>query len=251
MTKIVTIQLEEILKILERYPEGLSLGEIASHLSFSLNNKTLQRRLLALLNAKKIRKEGERRGTKYFPLETNVRENEDEDKDIPHEIFSNESLDVLKFLDAPMHTRERMSYKREFLENYAPNETIYVPIDLREQLKKEGKRVNEKLAAGTYAKQISQRLLIDLSYNSSRLEGNTYSKLDTQRLIEDGITAEDKVHEETVMIMNHKEALTFLVENAEDIELNAFTIFNLHYLLSQDLLKNPESCGNIRKIEVD
>ena len=52
----------------------------------------------------------------------------------------------------------------------------------------------EALAAGTYARQICQRLLIDLSYNSSRLEGNTYSKLDTQRLVEEGISAEGKIH---------------------------------------------------------
>ena len=93
--------------------------------------------------------------------------------------------------------------------------------------------------------------MIDLSYNSSRLEGNTYSRLDTQKLVEEGISAEGKVHEETVMIMNHKEAILFLVENAQDIELNSLTIRNLHYLLSQDLLANPEACGNIRTLEVD
>ncbi|NKB46177.1 MAG: hypothetical protein GKR77_00105, partial [Legionellales bacterium] len=108
-----------------------------------------------------------------------------------------------------------------------------------------------QLVAGTYARQICQRLLIDLSYNSSRLEGNTYSRLDTQKLVEEGIAAEGKVHEETVMIMNHKEAILFLVENAQDIELNSLTIRNVHYLLSQDLLASSDACGNIRAIEVD
>ena len=56
---------------------------------------------------------------------------------------------------------------------------------------------------------------------------------------------------ETVMIMNHKEAILFLVENAQDIELNSLTIRNLHHLLAQDLLANPEACGNIRTLEVD
>jgi hypothetical protein len=69
--------------------------------------------------------------------------------------------------------------------------------------------------------------------------------------VEEGISAEGKVHEETVMIMNHKEAILFLVENAQDIELNSLTIRNLHHLLSQDLLANPEACGNIRRIEVE
>jgi len=93
--------------------------------------------------------------------------------------------------------------------------------------------------------------LIDLSYNSSRLEGNTYSRLDTQKLVEEGIAATGKVHEETVMIMNHKEAILFLVENAQEFEINNMTIRNLHHLLSQDLLHNPEACGNIRAIEVN
>jgi Fic family protein len=121
---------------------------------------------------------------------------------------------------------------------------------MRAQLLEAGKRFDHKVAAGTYAKNISQKLLIDLSYNSSRLEGNTYSKLDTQRLLEQGLSAEGKVHEETVMIMNHKEAIGFLIENAEEIALNAFTIRNIHALLSQDLLANAAACGNVRRIEV-
>jgi Fic family protein len=144
-----------------------------------------------------------------------------------------------------------MSYNRDFLDSYVPNKTAYVPEKVRKQLYKEGKRFDKTLAAGTYAREICQRLLIDLSYNSSRLEGNTYSLLDTQKLVEEGISAEGKVNEETVMIMNHKEAILFLVENAQEIELTSLTIRNLHHLLSQDLLANPEACGNIRSIEVD
>ncbi len=137
------------------------------------------------------------------------------------------------------------------LDSYVPNESQYVPKKSREALFKEGKRFDEQLAAGTYARQICQRLLIDLSYNSSRLEGNTYSRLDTQKLVVEGISAEGKVHEETVMIMNHKEAILFLVENAHDIELNSLAIRNLHHLLSQDLLANPEASGNIRTLEAN
>jgi hypothetical protein len=59
------------------------------------------------------------------------------------------------------------------------------------------------------------------------------------------------VQEETVMIMNHKEAILFLVENAQDIELTSLTIRNLHHLLSQDLLANPNACGNIRTLDVN
>jgi len=144
-----------------------------------------------------------------------------------------------------------VSYKKDFLDNYIPNETAYIPKAERLLLREEGERLDQELAAGTYAQQICQKLLIDLSYNSSRLEGNTYSRLDTEKLVVEGITAEGKIHEESVMIMNHKEAILFLVENAEEIALNSFTIRNLHNLLSQDLLSNPESCGSVRTIEVN
>jgi Fic family protein len=244
-------QMDEITTLLESNPEGLSRGKIAENLIFSINIKTLQRRLASLVDEGRVLKEGEKKATKYYPAKTPIETYKGQKRDKAHEIFSLKSQDALKFLETPLHAREKMTYKREFLDNYVPNETTYVPKDMRKKLFQEGKRFDEELAAGTYARQICQRLLIDLSYNSSRLEGNTYSRLDTQKLVEEGISAEGKVYEETVMIMNHKEAILFLVENAQDIELNSLTIRNLHHLLSQDLLANPEACGNIRKIEVD
>jgi hypothetical protein len=71
--------------------------------------------------------------------------------------------------------------------------------------------------AGTYAKQILNRLLIDLAWNSSRLEGNTYSLLDTERLIELGEEAEGRAPLEAQMILNHKDAIEFLVGDADVI----------------------------------
>lgn len=194
---------------------------------------------------------GQKRLAKYVLDNRSIGTDKAGNKDIYEEIFTSLSLNALKYLDKPVRSREKASYKREFLESYIPNETMYVPIKWRKRLAKAGERFDQELAAGTYARQICQRLLIDLSYNSSRLEGNTYSILDTQKLIEEGHTAEGKIREETVMIMNHKEAILFLVENAQDIELSPFTIFNIHNLLAQDLLINPASCGNVRVVNVD
>ncbi|MEJ2741140.1 MAG: Fic family protein [Gammaproteobacteria bacterium] len=245
-------EIEKILAILEKNPEGLSTSKISKLIGFSANYKTLQRRLVSMSDDGLILKVGEKKARKYYPVNVSKKENIGHLSDSTHEIFSPESQNILKFLDTPPHGRPKMSYNRVFLDSYDPNKTAYVPEKVRKQLYKEGKRFDKSLAAGTYAREICQRLLIDLPYNSSRLEGNTYSRLDTQKLVEDGITAEDKVHEETVMIMNHKEALLFLVENAQDIELNSLTIRNLHHLLSQDLLASPEACGNIRSsIEVN
>jgi len=251
MTQSAQKEMDEITAILEKSPEGLSRGKIIEKLNFYINSKTLQRRLSSLTDGGRIVKKGNKKATKYYPAKEFASTDKGRIRDSTHGIFSSESQDTLQFLDIPRHARAKMSYNRDFLDSYVPKKTAYVPKEMRKRLLKEGKRFDEALAAGTYAQQICQRLLIDLSYNSSRLEGNTYTRLDTQKLVEDGITAEGKVHEETVMIMNHKEAILFLVENAQDIELNSLTIRNLHYLLSQDLLANPEACGNIRTVEVD
>ena len=251
MIQEIEQQIEEVIAILEKHPEGLSRGQITEKISFSINGKTLQRRLLALAEEGRIAREGIKKATRYYPSIISIETHKGHLKNNSANIFSPKSEEKLKFLNIPLHAREKMSYNRAFLDSYVPNKSVYVTNKMREALFQEGKRFDEQLAAGTYAQQICQRLLIDLSYNSSRLEGNTYSRLDTQKLVEEGISAEGKVHEETVMIMNHKEAILFLVENAQDTELNSLTIRNLHHLLSQDLLANPEACGNIRAIEVD
>jgi len=243
--------IEEILAILDKNPEGLSTSKISELINFSVNYKTLQRLLVSISDDGLILKVGEKKARKYYPANVSKKEFIGHLTDNAHEIFSQESQSILKYLDTPPHGRPKMSYNRDFLDSYVSNKTAYVPDKVRKQLHKAGRRFDRTLAAGTYAREICQRLLIDLSYNSSRLEGNTYSRLDTQKLVEEGITAEGKVQEETVMIMNHKEAILFLVENAQDIELNSLTIRNIHHLLSQDLLANPEACGNIRSIEVN
>lgn len=64
------------------------------------------------------------------------------------------------------------------------------------------------------------RLLIDLSWNSSRLEGNTYSLLETQRLLELGESASGRKAEETQMLLNHKAAIELLAQQSEDVGFN-------------------------------
>ena len=226
MAQKIEQQNEEIITVLGKNPEGLSRGKISEFLNFIINDKTLQRRLTSLVDDGRITKKGERKATRYHPLEAPIETNKGYLKDSVANVFSPKSQEKLKFLDTPLHAREIVSYNRDFLDSYVPNQSQYVPKKIRESLFQEGKRFDGQLAAGTYARQIGQRLLIDLSYNSSRLEGNTYSRLDTQKLVEEGISAEGKVHEETVMIMNHKEAILFLVENAQDIELNSLAIRN-------------------------
>ena len=79
-----------------------------------------------------------------------------------------------------------VGYDRDFLDRYRPNETYYLPEDVRRQLAEWGRAAGDALPAGTHARQVLDRLLIDLSWNSSRLEGNTYSLLETARLLQLG-----------------------------------------------------------------
>lgn len=251
MTQSIEQQKEEITTLLDKHPAGLSRSQIAEKISFSINDKTLQRRLSDLVSEGNILREGQRKSARYYPLKDTQATADQDLKDRPSVVFSAASQKKLKFLESPTIARAKVSYNSSFLDEYIPNKSQYIPNKMRDKLAQEGKRLDEPLAAGTYARQIYQRLLIDLSYHSSRLEGNTYSHLDTQKLIEEEITAEGKVYEETVMIMNHKRAISFIVENAREIEISSFTVCNLHYLLSEDLLMNSDASGRIRTIEVD
>ena len=113
-----------------------------------------------------------------------------------------------------------------------------------------GRSPDGRLPAGTYARKIYSRLLIDLSWNSSRLEGSTYSLLETERLLELGEAAEGKGALDAQMILNHKAAIELLVGQATEIGFNRYTILNLHALLSDNLLTDPRACGRLRTISI-
>ncbi len=137
------------------------------------------------------------------------------------------------------------------MDAYIPNQTSYLTQEERIHLHTMGAVPISAQPAGTYARKILDRLLIDLSWNSSRLEGNTYSLLDTKRLIDFGTEAGGKESLEAQMILNHKEAIEFLVESAAEIKFNRYTILNLHAFLANNLLTNPQAAGRLRYIPVN
>ncbi len=131
----------------------------------------------------------------------------------PYVPISAEGEAIKAYVRQPRHLRKPVVYRTEFLEQYHPNHSAYLPLKLREQLHALGRSPAEQTPAGTFARDILNRLLIDLSWASSQLEGNTYSRLDTARLIEFGQVAEGKDAFETQMILNHKQAIEFLVHS--------------------------------------
>ena len=115
---------------------------------------------------------------------------------------------------------------------------------------KQVKQVKQLFSSNAVAVTLILVLLIDLAWNSSRLEGNTYSLLDTKRLIELGEEAEGRAHLEAQMILNHKDAIEFLVSAADEIGFNRYTLLNLHALLANNLLADPTAAGRLRYIAV-
>ncbi|EQD70090.1 filamentation induced by cAMP protein Fic, partial [mine drainage metagenome] len=119
------------------------------------------------------------------------------------------AAEIQKHLRQPLTARKPVGYNRAFLKSYRPNDSSYLSRAERAHLRDVGRPATGDQPAGTYAKQILNRLLIDLSWNSSRLEGNTYSLLDTKRLIDFGEKAPGKEQLDAQMILNHKTRSSF------------------------------------------
>ncbi len=134
---------------------------------------------------------------------------------------------------------------------YEPNVSAYLAPSLRLQLHNMGNTANAQAPAGTYSRVILNRLLIDLSWASSHLEGNTYSRLDTRALIDHGTRAQGKAALETQMILNHKSAIELLVQNIETADFDRYTLMNLHSALAENLLPNPADEGRLRQHAVE
>lgn len=247
-------ELTAIEAIIREHPGGVSLQEIAESLPFPLPRRTLQYRLRHLADEGRVVLRGEKRGAKYLPPVAAARgaaagtgAAEGEALYIP---LSPVSAEIRAYLGQPAAARKPVGYDRAFLDSYRPNESFYLSGAERAHLLEVGRPGSAAQPAGTYARQILNRLLIDLSWNSSRLEGNTYSLLDTRRLIEFGEEAGDHDRLEAQMILNHKDAIGFLVGAADDIGFNRYTILNLHALLASNLLADEAAAGRLRHIAV-
>ena len=162
-----------------------------------------------------------------------------------HGIFSAGSLALIRRIEAPIYTRPPATYREDWLKSYVPNESTYLSQERRAELTALGKRDPIYGKAGTYIKKIYDRLLIDFSFNSSRLEGNTYSLADTERLLLQGAAAPGKPNAERIMILNHQEAIAYVVRDVAALRVDEPTIRTLHYLLADSLVA-PELAGQIR-----
>jgi Fic family protein len=237
--------LKGIEEILKSHPNGVDLKFISNAMGNNVPHRTLQYRLRYLAEQGRVVTEGHRRGMKYLPATAAVGTGAEALS------LSPAAQDIRKNVSRPLLSRKIVGYNRAFLDSYRPNESAYLSETDWIQLRETGTVQSGFQPAGTYARNILDRLLIDLSWNSSRLEGNTYSLLDTKRLIAFGKEAQGKDRVEAQMILNHKDAIEFLVNNADEIGFNRFTIRNLHGVLANNLLPDPQAAGRLRQIEVE
>ena len=241
-------------------PYGVGLDTLVTEFQAIASQRTLQRRLAGLVSSGLVRVQGQARATRYFlqPLGTSpisgVSEGGPGSMFVPggndevHIPISSVGAELKAKMRQPLALRPPVSYHRGFLDRYRPNETFYLPRAVLDHLNRIGRTPAQDQLAGTYARSILKRLLIDLSWASSKLEGNTYSLLETERLIELNEAAQGKPEFETQMILNHRNAIEFLVQAGmdDDIGINGYTIRNLHALLADNLLQNQQAVGRLR-----
>ena len=239
---------------IRRHPEGVLATSLYRMFAPEASPRSLLRIFDRLVKRDRILAKGGSRATRYVAAPTiqATASNQEADDTLraKGEVYvpmTGEAPTLRDWVRRPLAVRRPVGYDRALLDNYQPNKTYYLnDADWRARLRDIGRSPFGTRPAGTYARDILNRLLIDLSWASSRLEGNTYSRLDTQNLIEHSRAAEGKDRLETQMILNHKQAIEFLVEQADDVRFDMHTFMNLHALLSENLLGNPADEGRLR-----
>ena len=112
-----------------------------------------------------------------------------------------------------------------------PQAHVTMPLDLATYFEKNTEGMTEL----EYRKEM-ERLGVDLSWKSSQIEGNTYSLLETERLLKDKQTASGKTKEEAIMLLNHKDALDFVLDVPDYLkELSVHRIEDIHSILTKEL----------------
>ena len=212
----------DILQYLHYHPLS-SRGDITAGTAFKGSDATLKRVIAAGIKAGDIVAEGKARATRYrlspqaqllMPLNLDTYFSLEVDERQVHSSYNFELINGLL-------TETRL---------FSDKEQTHLDA-LQDEFRQ---HVNE-LTDNEYRKEM-ERLGIDLSWKSSQIEGNTYTLLETERLLRESKTAEGKTKEEAVMLLNHKDALSFILDNPDYLqELTVSNIEDIHQLLTKDL----------------
>ena len=212
----------ELLQFLHYNPLS-SRDEIANGIAFEGSDATLKRLIAGLVRGGDVVVEGKARATRYS-LSDNA-----------HLLMP---LDLDTYFAQDIDDRKvQESFNFELINGQLPNVTLFTEEERLHltELQNEFRSHVDELSQNEYNKEM-ERLGIDLSWKSSQIEGNTYSLLETERLLKESKTADGKTQEEAVMLLNHKYALRFVLENPDYLErLTVCHIEDIHQLLTKGL----------------
>ena len=147
-------------------------------------------------------------------------------------------LNLDTYFDKDIDEREiQNSFDFDLIREILPKVTLFTHEELSELQKAQEmfERNTEGMTQTEYRKEM-ERLGVDLSWKSSQIEGNTYSLLETERLLKDKQTASGKTKDEAIMLLNHKDALDFILDEPDYLkEISVHRIEDIHSLLTKEL----------------
>jgi Fic family protein len=213
---------QKILEFLNNNQEASS-GEIFQHISADVSYATVKRILSKLIEANLLSKKGQGRSTRYSISPA-------------YELLNH--VDLEKYFEKEIDERKiRNSYNFKLIPEVLSNFGFFTGNE-QEQLAllQRSYSLNISQLSETEYKKELNRLAIDLSWKSSQIEGNTYSLLETERLLNEKETASGKTKEEAIMLLNHKEAIDFIIDKPDYLlPLSVSKIEDIHSILTKDL----------------
>lgn len=212
-----------IIELLKRNA-GLSSKEVHDSISPGVSYATVKRILTKLVAENLLAIKGRGKGTKYL-IST------------AYELLYPINLETYyqKEIDERVI---KAGFNFELITNVLPKISLFTATEQEHlhSLQTLYEQNIKQLSASEYQKEL-ERLAIDLSWKSSQIEGNTYSLLETERLLKEKETASGKTKEEAVMLLNHKEAIDFVVANPDYLTpLSVNKIEDIHGILIKELL---------------
>ncbi len=212
----------EIIQFVKDHPQSSS-QEILDGLQLPISVITLRRSLQDLCAKGLLSRIGELKGSRYAISEGFA-------------VLS--VIDLADYFSQEIDERTiQASFNLDLISETLKNLTLFTEgeTSLLQVWQEKHKANTAKLSDDVYKKEL-ERLAIDLSWKSSQIEGNTYSLLETERLLKDKETAAGKTKDEAIMLLNHKEAIDFIIQNPTYINpLTVSSIEDIHSMLAKEL----------------
>ena len=212
----------EILQFLHYHPLANRI-EIMAGLTKAPSDSTMKRLLSAAVKEGNIETAGRGPATKYK---------------LTPQAHVTMPLDLATYFDKDIDEREvQESFNFDLIRDVLPKVEIFTKEELEvlNAAQLEFEKNTEGMTELEYRKEM-ERLGVDLSWKSSQIEGNTYSLLETERLLKDKQTASGKTKEEAIMLLNHKDALDFVLDVPDYLkELSVHRIEDIHSILTKEL----------------